>query len=364
MSTLIVFLLIFGLLVFAHELGHFVMAKRAGVKVEEFGFGFPPRIVGWRRGETTYSLNWIPLGGFVKIKGESGEERSDPRSFAAKSVVARALVLLAGVVMNFVLGAALLTVGFMVGLPKVAEDLPSAARVRDAELLVFQVLAGSPAERAGLKAGDAILRVADVAVATLPEFRSAIQTAGPRAEVSYRRGDTTDTVAVFPEILPQTGEPGIGVGVGATGIVSYPWYLAPFYGTLEAARYTREVVLALGELLGGLLFTGRVTVPLSGPVGIAVATGEAARLGFVYLLQFTALLSINLGVINVLPIPALDGGRLLFLGIEGIRKRPVSPRIEGLFIRIGFLLLMLLVLFVTYKDLLRYGAGLIRGSGL
>lgn len=363
MFTLIIFLLIFGLLVFVHEFGHFIMAKRAGVAVEEFGFGFPPKIVGWRRGGTLYSLNWIPLGGFVRIKGESGEARTDPRSFAAQGIGKRAMILLAGVAMNFLLGAALLSVGFMVGLPKVVEDLPSAARVRNRELQVFQVLPESPAARSGLKSGDMILRVNGTDVTTLEDFRNAIERAGARAEVQYRRGNETGSITVTPEVLRETGRSGIGVGVSATGIVSYPWYLAPFYGTMETVRYIREVAAALGALLGGLLFTGRLTVDLSGPVGIAVATGEVARLGFVYLLQFTALLSVNLGVINVLPIPALDGGRLLFLGIEGVRRRPVSPRIEGLFIRIGFLLLMLLVLFVTYHDLLRYGAGLFRGLG-
>lgn len=354
MFTLIIFILIFGLLVFVHELGHFVMAKRAGVDVEEFGFGFPPRLVGWRRGGTIYSLNWIPLGGFVRIKGESGEERSNPRSFAAAGIGKRATILLAGVCMNFLLGVVLLSVGFMVGLPKIIDKLPEAAIVRQAELKIFEVLPGSPAERAGLKSGDDILEVGVTPIVTVADFQSVIRASSGSVDLTYERDGVPAVVTVTPEVLPQTGYPGIGVGVEATGIVSFPWYLAPFYGTLETVRYIREVVWSLGALLSGLIFTGRLSVDLSGPVGIAVATGEVARLGLVYLLQFAALLSVNLGVINVLPIPALDGGRLLFLGIEGVRRRPVSPRVEALFIRVGFLLLMLLVLFVTYHDIVRY----------
>ncbi|MFH2136092.1 MAG: RIP metalloprotease RseP [Patescibacteria group bacterium] len=353
--TIIVFILILGLLVFVHELGHFVAARKSGVKVEEFGFGFPPRIFGIKRGETIYSLNWIPLGGFVKIKGEDGENREEEDSFAHKKIWRRMVILAAGVLMNFILAAVLLSIGFMVGLPQVINGENGYAKVRDAKVQVVQILENMPAAEAGLEPGDAILEIDGQKIEDVEAMQNYL--AGkidtPVKFALERNGQKIEK-EISPTFLIETGRGGVGVGLLKTGIVSYPWYLAVWKGAESAVLFTGEVAVAFYELIKNLIVTQKVSVDLSGPVGIAVLTGQVARMGIIYLLQFTALLSINLAVINFLPFPALDGGRILFLIIEKIRRKPVSQKIENLVHNIGFGLLMLLVLLVTYRDVIKF----------
>lgn len=353
--TIIVFILILGLLVFVHELGHFVAARKNGVKVEEFGFGFPPRIFGVKRGETIYSLNWIPLGGFVKIKGEDGENREDEDSFSHKKIWRRAIILAAGVFMNFVLAAVLLSVGFMIGLPQVINGENGYAKISDAKVQVVQILENTPAADAGLHPGDAILEIDGQKLEDVEVMQTYL--AGkidmPVRFILERDGQKIEK-EISPTFLIETGRGGIGVGLIKTGIVSYPWYLSLWKGAESAVLFTGEVAIAFYELIKNLIVTQKVSVDLSGPVGIAVLTGQVARMGIIYLLQFTALLSINLAVINFLPFPALDGGRILFLIIEKIRRKPVSQKIENLVHNIGFSLLMLLILLVTYRDVIKF----------
>ncbi len=353
--TIIVFILILGLLVFVHELGHFVAARKNGVKVEEFGFGFPPRIFGIKRGDTIYSLNWIPLGGFVKIKGEGGENREDEDSFSHKKIWRRAVILAAGVLMNFILAAVLLSIGFMVGLPQVVDGENGYAKVKDAKVQVVQILEGTPASEAGVAVGDAILEIDGQTLEEVETMQNYLagKIDAPVKFVLERDGQKIEK-EISPTFLIETGRGGIGVGLIKTGIVSYPWYLSLWKGAESAVLFTGEVVVAFYELIKNLIVTQKVSVDLSGPVGIAVLTGQVARMGIIYLLQFTALLSINLAVINFLPFPALDGGRILFLIIEKIRRKPVSQKIENLVHNIGFGLLMLLVLLVTYRDVIKF----------
>lgn len=353
--TIIVFVLILGLLVFVHELGHFVAARKNGVKVEEFGFGFPPRIFGIKKGETIYSINWIPLGGFVKIKGEDGENKEDEDSFSHKKIWRRAVILAAGVFMNFVLAAVLLSIGFMVGLPQVINGENGYAKVRDARVQVVQILEGTPAAGADVLVGDTILEIDGRKVEDVEEMQNYLagKIDAPVKFLLERESQKIDK-EMSPTFLIETGRGGIGVGLLKTGIVSYPWYLSLWKGAESAVLFTGEVAVAFYELIKNLIVTQKVSVDLSGPVGIAVLTGQVARMGIIYLLQFTALLSVNLAVINFLPFPALDGGRLLFLLIEKIRRKPVSQKIENLVHNIGFGLLMLLVLLVTYRDVIKF----------
>lgn len=353
--TIIVFVLILGLLVFVHELGHFVAARKNGVKVEEFGFGFPPRIFGIKKGETIYSINWIPLGGFVKIKGEDGENKEDEDSFSHKKIWRRAVILAAGVFMNFVLAAVLLSIGFMVGLPQVINGENGYAKVRDARVQVVQILEGTPAAEADVLVGDTILEIDGRKVEDVEEMQNYLagKIDAPVKFLLERDSQKIDK-EMSPTFLIETGRGGIGVGLLKTGIVSYPWYLSLWKGAESAVLFTGEVAVAFYELIKNLIVTQKVSVDLSGPVGIAVLTGQVARMGIIYLLQFTALLSINLAVINFLPFPALDGGRLLFLLIEKIRRKPISQKIENLVHNIGFGLLMLLVLLVTYRDVIKF----------
>lgn len=359
--TLVIFLVVLSLLVFVHEFGHFVMAKRAGMKVEEFGFGFPPKAFSVHWKGTDYSINWIPLGGFVRIKGESGEHAHDADSFASKSAWKRFLVLIAGVVMNFVTAALLLSVGFMVGLPTILDgDLLASARVSDPVIRILSVLPSSPAARAGIAANDVLVAIDGVPATDLVASHDAIgASADDGVDLLVRKQDGTEThTTVSAEDLAGQDLRGIGVGLAATGFVSYPFFPAIVEGVASAASYLVEILKAFGSLFTSLLVQHKAPADLSGPVGIAVMTGQAARLGFVYLLQFAAVLSLNLAVVNVLPFPALDGGRILFLFIEKLRGRAVDAALEAKLHGFGFFLLMALVLFVTFGDVLRYGAPL------
>ncbi|MDP3985787.1 MAG: RIP metalloprotease RseP [bacterium] len=362
MLTLLVFLAVLSVLVLVHELGHFIAARRMGVTVEEFGFGFPPRIFGFKRGDTTYSINWIPLGGFVRLKGESGEDFHHHDSFIAKTIPRRALIIAAGVVMNFLLAAVLFSVGFMIGLPQQVEQVPASARVRDVSVAFNYVVPESPAARVGFQAGDVVLSIDGNTFQTAEATQEYIRSReGQTIHVVVRRQGETQEFDVIPEVLPQTGKPGIGVGLLSVGIVSYPWYMAPVRGVILTAGLTGEIAQAFINIFRSLVSEGRVGVDVSGPVGIAVLTGRAAALGFSYLLQFVAVLSLNLAVINFLPIPALDGGRFLFLMIEAVRRKPVSRQLENAIHQIGFALLLALVLVVTYRDVAQFSDRIIGG---
>lgn len=371
MLTLLIFIAVLALLVLVHEAGHFVVARRAGVRVDEFGFGFPPRLFGIyrdpqtkkfvvcrRRSEfpaTVYSINIIPLGGFVKIKGEEGQHKEDANSFAHKKPWVRSLILSAGVIMNVVLAAVLLSVGFMIGIPAViGDDLPTGASVTNQEVGVIEVLPDSPAAKAGIQGGDAIVRVNDEPVANQDDAFVKISSAAAQGivRIEVKRGKVTKTFALEPIVIPEVGRPAIGVGLVDTGLVQLPWYRAIPEGIIATGMFLWDILRSLGALVAGAFRGAPVTDQLSGPVGIAVMTGQAARLGISYLLQFTALLSLNLALVNILPIPALDGGRLLFVLIEKLRRGKGVPKsAERWMHAIGLALLLLLVIVVTAKDI-------------
>jgi regulator of sigma E protease len=352
----VVLVIVLSLLIFVHEFGHFITAKLSGMRVDEFGFGFPPRIFGVKRGGTVYSVNWIPIGGFVKIKGEDGGGSRDRDSFASRKPWQRATVIVAGVVMNMALAWLLLSIGYVIGLPQVVDDPPYAATVRDARIQVFSVLADSPADTGGLEAGDIILEVNGQEVTDSESFRQfTASMEGRPIDLKLRRDGGEIGAKLVPRQLSETGRAGIGIAVVKTGLVSYPAWLAPAAALESVAYFFKAIVVALADVIREIFVEARVTPDLSGPVGIAVLTAEVAKLGFRYILQFTALLSVNLAVINVLPLPALDGGRLLFLGIEAVRGKAVSVKIEGITHRIGFALLMVLVLAITFRDVIRFG---------
>lgn len=377
--TIITFIIILSILVFAHEVGHFMMARRFGVRAEEFGFGFPPRAFGVYKNEqglrkivwsakevkdcpgTVYSINWLPLGGFVKIKGENGPSASsglaeDNDSFAGRPIWQRAFMLSAGVVMNIILAAILITVGFMIGLPQALDgQVDARARVREKKIQIVQVMKNTPAEAAGLALGDVILSIDNQSFANYQELQNYVASnVGRKLSYKIERGRDLIGLEAVPELMSETGKGGIGIAISETGLVSYPWYLAVWQGIKTTLILIWAIIAAFYELIKGLILGQGVTADLAGPVGIAALTGQVARLGFVYLLQFTALLSINLAVINFLPFPALDGGRVLFLIIEKIKRSPVKKEVEAAIHNIGFALLMLLVLLVTFRDVSRF----------
>src|SRR3989339_410177 len=355
--TLIIFILILAILVLAHELGHFWIARRAGVRVDEFGFGFPPRIFKWQGKKTLYSINLIPIGGFVKIHGEQGEGKGDADSFASKGAGRRALILVAGVAMNFVLAMVLLGIGNMIGLPTSLEDANlSGGIVKSQKIQVIEVVKNSPAEEIGLKTGDEIKSLESPSGKKYPANADEVSSfimknveQGILLEV--QRGKDILKLSFMPRPNPPEGEGPLGVLLTNTAIVSFSWWKAIYYGIKDTVNLTIFIVSALGKIIY-LAFIGQpVGEVLTGPVGIYNITSQAAGMGFIYILNLTALLSINLGLVNVLPFPALDGGRLLFLAVEKIKGSPINQKIENIIHTIGFAILIILMLFITWNDI-------------
>lgn len=353
-TTVIIFILILGILIFVHELGHFVAAKKNGVRVEEFGFGFPPRLFGIKMGETIYSLNWIPLGGFVRTLGEDGAERSNPKSFAAKKIWQRAAILVAGVTMNFLFAVIILGVGHIIGLPAPVTD-DSTVNPDDIRIQITEVVEDSPALQAGISLGDIVKSVDGQPVARVDSFQDILkEKAKTNISIGILRGDKELTFEVTPRANPPEGQGAIGVGLIETTIVKYPWYQAFWEGLKNAVFLMISFVVAIVGMLKEWISGAQVSADIAGPVGIAIITKQVSQLGFIYLLQFTAVLSLNLVLINALPFPALDGGRLLFLVIEKIKGSPVSQKIEQAIHTTGFVLLILLMILVTFKDVMRF----------
>lgn len=382
--TIVLFLVILGLTIFVHELGHFVAARKMKMGVEEFGFGFPPRIVGvqklnenttskktdfksrWRiikgrktpqdeHRSTIYSLNWIPIGGFVKIKGEQGDEKESDDSFSNKKIWKRAITLSAGVAMNFVLAFVIIGFGFWYGIPSVLNSsISDRATVTDERLQILEVSENSPAELAGIEMGDTIVSIDSQTFTTtdqLSEYTSSHL--GKEIDVTVGRSGENIEYKLTPVDLEGKGFGQIGIGSIEVGTVKYPLYYAIWMGAKTTVSITVQIVVAFYEIIKNLVITQQAGIEIAGPVGIAVMTGQVAKLGFIYILQFIALLSINLGIINFFPFPALDGGRVLFLIIEKIRGKPMNQRIEAAIHNIGFLVLIFVVLLVTFKDILR-----------
>ncbi len=359
--TILIFIILLGVLVLVHEWGHFITARLFGCGVEEFGIGFPPRAKKWLSKKTgiIYSLNWLPIGGFVKIKGEDGSERQDSDSFAAKPAYQRLIILLAGVAMNMLLAAVLLSVTFALGAPADLDNIPPGATVKNAAVIIAEVLPDSPASQAGFQAGDKLINLGNQNIDRVGQISSIAKFYDDQdIKAQVVRGDKIIELQVKPSYQDSVGAVGIGVGLMSSGTITYPWYQLPGRGLQATADLTTKILQAFATIIGSLFNGQSVDAQIAGPVGIAVLTGQVARLGLVYLLQFAALLSINLAIINVLPFPALDGGRVLFLAIEKIIRRPINQKIETVVHNIGFMILLALIAVITYRDLANFGGEL------
>lgn len=350
--SLLVFVLILGLLIFVHEFGHFLLAKLSGVEVQEFAFGFPPRILSKKIGETRYSINLIPLGGYVKLLGEEGENQSK-KSFSQKPATTRLAIIIAGVLMNFILAWGLLVVGFKIGMTPLALDPEKLGGKKSSEILVVSVDPNSPAFEAGIKPGDFVKfegKVEDFQQLTKEHI-------GQPLSLTLKREDKAFEVTATPKD-PKEGAAPLGIGITQVVAVKLGLGGALRAATLEMWEVTKLIFNFLGTLGRDLFKEARVPEGVYGPVGIYAITREAVNLGFVYVLQLTALLSLNLGFINALPFPALDGGRLIFVLTEGIlRRRVFRQELENALHNIGFAFLILLMLAVTFKDLMRFFGG-------
>jgi regulator of sigma E protease len=352
LTILIVFFSLLFLVVL-HEFFHFIVAKKFGVKVEEFGIGLPPRLFGKKIGETVYSLNLLPLGAFIRVFGEE-EKISDPRSFSQKPIYQRALIILAGVLSFWLISFLIFSlISFLWGLPTALPDEIS-ENVTNLKIQILEVLPNSPAEKSGFQPFDSIIKITSEEKEIYPQkiievqnfFKSNI---GKEIKILVERAKEKKEILVSPN---QEGK--IGVALLRIGWQKSPWHLAPFTG-MKITFQTTEVILKSFAQILKKFFAGEkiVGVQLRGPIGIGEIFVHSLQMGLNYFLYFFALISIYLAIFNILPIPAVDGGRLLFLGIEALRKKPIDPKIEQRINTFFFFLLILLLIFVTIKDIQR-----------
>lgn len=366
--SIFLFLIVLVVLILVHELGHFAVAKFFGIRVDEFGLGFPPKLFGKKFGETEYTINALPLGGFVRIWGEDPTQEhidgpDSERSFVHKPKYAQALVLVAGVTMNVLLAWLLFSVGFMVGMPTQfgEEEVQQGA---DAQLLVTNVLPESPAAGAlnpsdeilAVSVGEQTIQANDRAL--LPSEVMDVVSGSGNQEVTFRvarHGETVD-VTVVPQMGIIEDEPNraaAGFTMALAGTVQLPIHQALYQGGVMTVTMLRDVVVGLVSLASQAVQGEADLSQVSGPVGIVGLVGDAAALGFIYLITFSAFISLNLAVINLLPFPALDGGRLVFVAIESVTRRPIRPAVANTLNQVGFVLLLLLMVIVTWNDVAR-----------
>jgi regulator of sigma E protease len=380
--TFVIFILILVALILAHEFGHFIVAKMCGIRVDEFGIFFPPRLFAFKWGETEYSLNLLPFGGFVKIFGENGEEnppsknlggdgqtaeqfgdknflKGDSRSFTTKPKWQQALVVVAGIVCNLLVAWLILAAAYMHGIPT-SVDHEGVGQVQDAHPTIVGVLPNSPADKAGLKAGDVITKIITgrselankgATAQDIQEFISEHQNESLGFAV-MRDGQAVSAIATPAEGLA-AGKKVVGVELGDVGILQLPPQLALVQGALLGKEITISTAQGLTSFFSQI-FRGQANFSeVSGPVGIVGLGSSAVQQGFIATALLTALISINLAILNLIPIPGLDGGKLLFIAIEAITKRPISQKISVAFTFVGLALLVLLMLVVSFHDVAR-----------
>ncbi len=373
--NIIIFIAILAVLVLVHEFGHFLSAKKFKMYVQEFGFGFPPKIKGWQKKETLWSINAVPLGGFVKIAGEDGDGESElkaeekivsqeefveviktdskefivdekiseieeekipkERYFSSKPIWQRIIVLVSGVAMNFILGWFILVVVFIIGTKPV--------------VVVSQVAKDSPAYSAGIEAGDKI-----VGYSSADDFISFINShKGDKISLTVQNGSGSKTIEVVPRVNVPAGEGPLGVALSSGGVQKEPFFTAIWEATKVSWQIFVMIYTTLFNLIIGFFYGPNLFKYMSGPIGIFQATSQATSLGIGYLANLVAFISLNLAALNIFPFPALDGGRVLFLIIEKIKGSPVKLRTQQWVNGIGFALLLVLVLAASIQDVLR-----------
>ena len=340
---LIIFIVALSILVLVHEFGHFFAARRTGVKVEEFGLGLPPRIFGKKFGDTIYSINWLPIGGFCKLYGEDGDGKGG-EAFNNKKPWQKLIIVLGGVLMNLVLAIVIFSVVYTIlGVPKETNKVK-----------IIEISKGSPAEMAGLKEEDIIIKVADKEIKKPDELTE---------EVLKHKGEKIDLVINDNKLVnvevrenPPEGEGAIGIAISNTEMVKVPWYRIDqgiIAGFKEAYFWGDIIVRGVFKMIGGL-FMGQVPKDVSGPIGMYEATSSINKnQGFLAVVHFFGIVSVNLAVVNILPFPALDGGRIIFVLYEMITKKKANQKLEMIVNSIGMILLLTLILLITVGDISR-----------
>ncbi len=358
----VVILLLFVLLILVHEYGHFLVAKRNGVEVEEFGIGFPPRIAGKEMGKGIfkgyYTLNWLPLGGFVKLKGENSADKRKG-SFGAATYWSQTKIILAGVVMNMLAAMVILTFLAWTGMPQVLDDqfrVTNDTEVVSSKVLAAYVGEDSPAEAAGIEFGNQFISIDDQSILSTDQlFELTKERAGQEIEVVYV--DTAgNKVSEMVQLRPPDSEEGF-FGVSPTEVtLEKSTWSAPITGVVLTLQLAWKTLVGLIGLVGSL-FSGNISeagASVTGPVGIVVLLKDVSVIGPSLLMFFVAVISVTLAVMNALPIPALDGGRLFVSGLFRLLKKPLTPRLENAIHGVGFAVLLALILVVSVKDVQRF----------
>jgi len=373
--AILVFIIFLALLILAHEFGHFLAAKKSGVRVEEFGIGYPPRLFGFYQEEgkkkfvlgqkkvksnsTIYSFNLLPFGGFVKIFGlDSQERKKEKGSFFDVSFSKRAIILLAGVLANFLIAWLFLALAYNLGKPIIASQEVSPAYLKDVKPRITQVFSQSPAAEAGLKIGDIILAV------KLPEKKNWLKIEKSQDLIAFLKENKTEKVqlkikrkekvlekSVLVRENPPENQGPMGIALADVGLEKLPFLLSFWQAAKDIFYFTLLISKTIIQLVKILFSQGKVIEGVVGPVGIVIFGAQFAEASFAYLLSFIGLLSLNLAILNLLPFPALDGGRLLFLFIEKIRRKPIPLKVENAINSLGFLLLIVLMILITFRDI-------------
>lgn len=338
--TILLTVIVLGVLIFVHELGHFLTARAIGIPVYEFALGFGPKLVGRTKNGVEYSLRLIPLGGFVRMAGEEPGDNEDPNGYSHRTPLEKMAVAVAGPAMNLFLGLLIFIYSYaFIGLPATTN-----------EPVIGRVIAGEPAAAAGVLPGDRVVAIDGQSISSWEQITAQMSTKVPGQTITLtvQRQSETINLHMAPVANAQTGNPAIGI----MGQVVYEKQ-----GIMQSIVYGfKQTFFLTGAMLSGLwtvISGGASAGDLAGPVGITMMVGEASSYGAIFLMSFIAFLSINLGILNLLPIPALDGARFVFALTEMVRRKPIDPEKEGFIHWLGFMFLMLIIVFVTYNDILR-----------
>lgn len=341
--SIVIFFLVLSILVIVHELGHFLVAKRNGILVEEFGFGLPPRLFSQKVGETLWSINFLPFGGFVKLHGELNEDgiTNKARAFLYKSKKVKIAVIIAGVVMNFLLGIVSFAIVYSFsGIPR-----------ETGEVKILDISLGSPAQEAKLIVGDIVKKVDKDEVKDVKDFVAKIENKKGKKVILVLQDRI---VTIIPRVSPPEGEGPLGVAITSSEIYYPPVWQRPFYGIYygfkEAVFWGKNVVVGFSNIFIDL-FRGQTPKDISGPVGVFAVTTQAAKLGILSLINLIGIISVNLAILNIIPFPALDGGRLLFIFIEKIIGKKILPKVEAIIHSVGMIILLILILAITVNDI-------------
>lgn len=348
--TILSFIFVLGVLITIHELGHFLVAKKVGIKVERFSIGFPPYIFNKKKGETDYSVGLIPLGGFVKMAGENPDEEATgaPYEFGSKTVGQRAAVIFAGPFMNYILALVIMIGIFMFsGEPQFSSD----------QVVVGSIIEGDPADKAGIQPDDIIIAINDHHVTNFDSLKSIVYKK-PNEEITVTWVSGADTTSA--PITTRIEEiPNLDGGIDTVGMIGFQQKVIGYkkFGFFESFKLgftsTHMIVVGTVDFVQKLIRSKISSKLIGGPFFIAQQSGKEARKGPTSLFYFMALLSVNLAVLNVLPIPVLDGGHLVFLLVEKIKGSPVSIKVRMIAQQVGVVALLSLILYVTYNDILR-----------